>query len=53
MPRLNIIDYKYKRKTKTFAFAPSMYNESFLFGNICVFKDFNLIQMQINKTDAW
>lgn len=52
MPRLNIINCKLEGKTKAFAFAPSMHNESFFSNNIGVFEDFNVIQMKINKTDA-
>ena len=52
MPKLNIIDCKREGKTKAFAFAPSMHNESSLSGNIGVFEDLNVIQMGIDKTDA-
>ena len=52
MPRLNIIDCKREGKTKAFAFAPSMHNESFFVSNIGVFEDLNIIQMGIDKIDA-
>lgn len=52
MPR-NIIDCKQDRKIEVFAFAQSMHNKSFFSGNIGIFKDLNIIQMEIDKTDAW
>lgn len=51
MLRLNIIDSKCKKKTKAFVFALSMHNKSYLSGNIGVFKDFNVIQIEIDKID--
>lgn len=53
MPELNIIDCKYKAKIKIFVFALSMYNKSLLSGNIDVFEDFNIVQIKIDKTNAW
>lgn len=53
MLRLNIIDYKYKEKIKAFVFALSIHNKNILSGNIGVFEDLNVIQIGIDKTNAW
>lgn len=41
MSKLNIIDFKHGSKTKTYAFALLIFNESFFANNIEVFEDLN------------
>lgn len=36
---------------EAYAFAPSIFNESSLFGNQSVFENLNIIQIGIDKTD--
>ena len=51
MSIINQIDCRSEGVTKTYAFAPYMFSESFTAGNISVFEDLNVIQMGIEKTD--
>lgn len=53
MPTINIIEYKKERCTKTFAYAPSMYNKSFIAKKIGIFEDLNITQMGIKKDDPY
>lgn len=43
MLKLNIIDYKYKKKTKIYFFILLIFNKSFFSNNISIFKDLNII----------
>lgn len=52
MPVINQINCKLKGKTKAYVFVPSMFSKSLLAGNQLVFKDLNIIQLDIDKTDA-
>lgn len=52
MPKINVINCKTEGKTEAYAFAPSMFIESSLSGNLLVFEDLNVIQMGIDKTDS-
>lgn len=52
MPKINIINYNTEGKTEVYAFAPSMFGESFLAGNQLVFENLYVIQIGINKTDS-
>lgn len=53
MPIINIIDCKRKKSIKPFLFALSMFNESSIAGNLAVFEDPNIIQIGLDKTNAW
>lgn len=52
MPKINVIDYKTEGKMEAYAFAPSMFSESSLSDNILMFKDLNIIQIGIDKTNS-
>lgn len=43
MFKLNTIYCKPKKNTKTYVFAPLIFNQSFFTSNIGVFEDFNII----------
>lgn len=51
MPKINVINYYIKLKTKTFAFVLLMFSESFLTNNLLVFKDLNIFQIDRDKTN--
>lgn len=51
MPLISLINCKTKRKTKTYIFIPSIFNKSSFASNLSVFKNFNILQMGINKID--
>ena len=51
MPVIDLINCKRERSTKAFLFAPSMFSEGSIAGNMSVYEDFNVVQMGINKTD--
>ena len=51
MPTIDWIKCQREGKTETYAFAPSMFNESSLAGNQSVFEDLNVVQMGIKKDD--
>lgn len=51
MPVINCVDCKVEEKTKAFMFAPFIFSESSLAGNISVFEDLNIMQMGIEKTN--
>ena len=51
MLAINITDCKIKGATETYTFAPSMFSESSTVGNMFVFKDLNVNQIGIDKTD--
>lgn len=53
MSIINFIEYKYENATKIYAFALSIYNKSFTAGNMSIFKNLNVIQIKINKTNSW
>ena len=53
MPIIDRIDCKRKRSTRFFPFVPSMFNKSSTAGNLAVFEDLNIIQMGLDKGDAW
>lgn len=48
---LNYINCEIEKMTKTNAFALSLFNESLLIDNISVFKNFNVVQMNIKRID--
>lgn len=52
MPTINIIDCKREKSIKSFTFAPFMFSESSTTSNLIVFKDLNILQMRLEKTDA-
>lgn len=52
MPVIDRINCKLEGKTEAYAFALSIFNESSLAGNQSVFKDLNVIQLDIDKTDT-
>lgn len=52
MSAINCIDCRAEGKTEAYAFAPSMFSESSLAGNMSVFEDLSVIQMGIKRTDA-
>lgn len=51
IPVINLINYKKKKATEVYTFASSMLSESFIIGNMSVFEDFNVNQIDINKMD--
>lgn len=52
MPVIDQINCKLEKKTKAYKFAPSMFNKSLLIKNQSVFKDLNVIQIGIDKSDT-
>ena len=50
MSALNCIDCKVEQKTKAHVFGLSIFSESSLNGNISVFEDLNIVQIDIKKT---
>lgn len=48
MPKPNIINYKYKEKTKTYIFVLSIFNKSFFTSCISVINNLNIIEMMID-----
>lgn len=51
MLTINVIDCKRESWSKAFAYISSMFNESSTARNICVFKEFNIFQIGIQKDD--
>ena len=51
MPTINVINYKKKCCIKAFAYVFFIFNESSIAGNIDIFKDLNVIQIQMKKHD--
>lgn len=51
MRAINLINCKNEGATETYAFALSMFSESFVVGHMSVFEDLNVKQMGIEKTD--
>lgn len=51
IPNINNIDCKIEGSTKAYVFAFLIFSKSSTIGNICVFADFNVDQMEIKKTD--
>lgn len=52
MPAIYIIDCKRERLTKSFFFTLSMFIEASIAGNLAVFKDLNILQLGLEKTDT-
>lgn len=52
MPNINKIDCKTEISIEAHAFIPSIFSESPTAGNITMFKDLNVNQMGIKKTDS-
>lgn len=48
---INVINCKHEGAIKTYTFTLSIYNESFIAGNISIFEDLNIIQIGFDKTD--
>lgn len=51
MSILDFIYYKYEKAMHIYPFAPSMFSESSIGDDISIFEDFNILQIEINKTD--
>lgn len=51
MSNINKIDYKTKESTEAHAFTPSIFSKSLTASNIAMFKDLNVDQISIKKTD--
>lgn len=51
MPVINKIDPKMEGNTKAFAYALSIFSKNSTVGNIFMFEDINIIQIDIEKTD--
>lgn len=51
MPLISLINCKIEEKTEAYAFPPSMFSESSSDGNQSVFKDLNVLQIRIDKTN--
>lgn len=51
MPVINIIDFKRKGLIKVYLFFLSIFSESSIARNISLFKNSNIIQMDIDKTN--
>lgn len=47
MPVINIINYKYKRSTKSFSFALFIFSESFAVNNLAIFENLNILQIRL------
>ncbi len=52
VPNINKIDCRIKVSTEAHAFEPSIFSKSLTAGNISVFKDLNVNQMGIEKTNS-
>lgn len=48
---INWIIYKLERKIEAYAFAALIFSKNLLAGNQSVFKNFNIIQLNIDTTD--
>lgn len=53
IPVIDWIKCKLDEKTEAYTFVSSIFSESLLTDNQSVFKDLNVIQLGIDKTDAW
>lgn len=51
MPVIDVIDCKTKRATRAYPFVPSMASKSTTAGNISVFEDLNITQIDRDKDD--
>ena len=51
MPIVNVINCKKEGYTKAYLFAPSMFSESSIAGNMVVYKDLVINQMGFDKSD--
>lgn len=51
MPTVDIIDCRIKGSTVAFLFAPSMASNSTIVGNINVFENLNIHQLELLKED--
>lgn len=52
MPIINCIDCKTEEKTTAYAFAPFMHSKASIARKIAVFKDLNIFQMGLDKTNS-
>lgn len=52
MPVIDYIDCKRKRSTKFFPFTPFGFSKIKTTGDLAMFKDFNIVQMGLDKRDT-
>lgn len=51
MSIINFINFNSECCTEAYIFALSMFSKNFIAGNMSIFEDFNIIQIEIQKTN--